>query len=218
MASSDYVTQAEMVQAISQVNTAVNELLAGLEVLQPDTSDYVTNAEMVTYVTNCVDTWGTLLWDILVELTRLVDEINGEVVLENLVKKMQYLYHTKELIRDKIISTGTGMPYDETFRNYPKWIKGISGDWILKTVAVIKKAKPVIEIGNALNAFAQWLLKSVTVVYKAGKKIYGRRDIPINEIPTLTGNVSKKETKPKVVATIGISYPEITVIPQKEVT
>ena len=78
MASSDYVTQAEMVQAVAEVNTAVNELLAGLEVLQPDTSDYVTNAEMVTYVTNCVDTWGTLLWDILVELTRLVDMINGE--------------------------------------------------------------------------------------------------------------------------------------------
>lgn len=218
MASSDYVTQAEMVQAVSQVNTAVNELLAGLEVLQPDTSDYVTNAEMVTYVTNCVDTWGTLLWDILMELTRLVDMINGEVVLENLVKKMQYLYHTKELIRDKIISTGTGMPYNETFRNYPKWIKGISGDWILKTVAVLKKSKPVIEVSNFLTNIGEYLQKIVTVVYKAGKKIYGRRDIPLNEIPTQTTSVTEKGTKPKVVATIGITYPEISVVPQKEVT
>lgn len=218
MASSDYVTQAEMVQAVSQVNTAVNELLAGLEVLQPDTSDYVTNAEMVTYVTNCVDTWGTLLWDILVELTRLVDEINGEVVLENLVKKMQYLYHTKELIRDKIISTGTGMPYDETFRNYPKWIKGISGDWILKTVAVIKKAKPTIEITKTFANFGEYLKKIVTVVYKAGKKIYGHRDIPLNEIPTHTTSVTEKGTNTKVVAIIGITYPELNVVPQKEVT
>lgn len=218
MASSDYVTQAEMVQAVSTVNTAVNELLAGLEVLQPETSDYVTNAEMVTYVTNCVDTWGTLLWDILVELTRLVDEINGEVVLENLVKKLQYLYHTKELIRDKIISTGTGMPYDETFRNYPKWIKGISGDWILKTVAVVKKSKPVIEIGNAMANFEQLLVKGLTYVYKAGKKIYGRRDIPVTDIPTQSTAITQKGTKPKVVATIGITYPELTVVPQKEVT
>ena len=140
MASEEYVTQAEMVAKVAEVNTAVNELLAGLEVLQPDTSQYTTNAEMVTYVTNCVDNWGTLLWEILEELTRLVDAINGEIVLENLVKKLQYLYHTKELIRDKIISTGSGMPYDETFRNYPKWIRGISGDWILKRLAIYKKS------------------------------------------------------------------------------
>lgn len=218
MASEEYVTQAEMVEKVSEVNTAVNELLAGLQVLQPDTSQYTTNAEMVTYVTNCVDNWGTLLWEILEELTRLVDAINGEIVLENLVKKLQYLYHTKELIRDKIISTGTGMPYDETFRNYPKWIKGISGDWILKTVAVVKKSKPVIEVQNALTNFGQYLQKIITVVYKAGKKIYGRRDIPLNEIPTQTMSITEKGTKPKVVATIGITYPEISVVPQKEVT
>lgn len=217
MASSDYVTQAEVVQAVATVETAVNELLAGLEVLQPETSDYVTNAEMVTYVTNCVDTWGTLLWDILVELTRLVDEINGEVVLENLVKKMQYLYHTKELIRDKIISTGSGMPYNETFRNYPKWIKGISGDWILKTVAIVKKSKPVIEVSNFLANIGEYLQKIVTVVYKAGKKIYGRKDIPMNDIPIQSASVREKGTKPKVAATINIAYPEINIVPSKEV-
>lgn len=218
MASEEYVTQAEMVAKVSEVNTAVNELLAGLQVLQPDTSQYTTNAEMVTYVTNCVDNWGTLLWEILEELTRLVDAINGEIVLENLVKKLQYLYHTKELIRDKIISTGTGMPYNETFRNYPKWIKGISGDWILKTVAVVKKSKPVIEVSNFLASIGEYLQKIVTVVYKAGKKIYGRRDIPLNEIPTQTTSVIEKGTKPKVVATINIAYPELNVNPHKEVT
>ena len=151
MASEEYVTQAEMVEKVAEVNTAVNELLAGLEVLQPDTSQYTTNAEMVTYVTNCVDNWGTLLWEILEELTRLVDAINGEIVLENLVKKLQYLYHTKELIRDKIISIGSGMPYDETFRNYPKWIKGIGGDWILKRTTVTKKSPVTLRVDNILQ-------------------------------------------------------------------
>lgn len=172
MASSDYVTQAEMVQAVSTVNTAVNELLAGLEVLQPETSDYVSNAEMVAYVTNCVDTWGTLLWDILMELTRLVDEINGEVVLENLVKKLQYLYHTKELIRDKIISTGSGMPYDETFRNYPKWIKGIGGDWILKRLVAYKKSPVTIWLKNTF--LDNWFAPSLKKIQRAVYHVYGK--------------------------------------------
>ena len=172
MASSDYVTQAEMVQAVSTVNTAVNELLAGLEVLQPETSDYVSNAEMVAYVTNCVDTWGTLLWDILMELTRLVDEINGKVVLENLVKKLQYLYHTKELIRDKIISTGSGMPYDETFRNYPKWIKGIGGDWILKRLTVYKKSPATIWLQNLFRG--EWFAPALRKINKAVYHVYKR--------------------------------------------
>ena len=191
MASSDYVTQAEVVQAVATVETAVNELLAGLEVLQPDTSDYVTNAEMVTYVTNCVDTWGTLLWDILVELTRLVDEINGEVVLENLVKKLQYLYHTKELIRDKIISTGTGMPYDETFRNYPKWIKGISGDWILKRVVAFKRSPVTIWIKNTL--LESWFAPSLKKIEKAVYHVYRRYfNISLNTAPShnVTKNVA----------------------------
>lgn len=172
MASSDYVTQAEVVQAVATVETAVNELLAGLEVLQPDTSDYVTNAEMVTYVTNCVDTWGTLLWDILVELTRLVDEINGEVVLENLVKKLQYLYHTKELIRDKIISTGSGMPYNETFRNYPKWIKGIGGDWILKRIVLYVKSPVTIFLNNVF--LEQWFYPTMRKVTRGVYRVYKR--------------------------------------------
>lgn len=218
MASEEYVTQAEMVAKVAEVNTAVNELLAGLDVLQPETSQYTTNAEMVTYVTNCVDNWGTLLWEILEELTRLVDEINGEIVLENLVKKLQYLYVTKIAIRDKIISTGSGMPIDETFRNYPKWILGITGDWILKTVAVVKKSKPVIDIGNAMANFGSFLVKQLSIVYKAGKKIYGERNISVDDIPVANVSKSMQGTKPKVIQTINIAFPELTVVPQKEVT
>lgn len=215
MASSDYVTQAEVVQAVATVETAVNELLAGLEVLQPETSDYVTNAEMVTYVTNCVDTWGTLLWDILVELTRLVDEINGEVVLENLVKKLQYLYHTKELIRDKIISTGTGMPYNETFRNYPKWIKGISGDWILKRLTIFKKSPVTLWLKNTL--LEQWFAPSFKKIQKAIYHMYRRfMSHYITSTPTdsVTYNVARRTDKN--LQHIILSVPTITITKQKE--
>ena len=216
MASSDYVTQAEMVQAVSQVNTAVNELLAGLEVLQPDTSDYVTNAEMVTYVTNCVDNWGTLLWEILEELTRLVDAINGEIVLENLVKKLQYLYHTKELIRDKIISTGTGMPYDETFRNYPKWIRGIGGDWILKRIVMFKKSPVTIWLKNTF--IEQWFAPALKKIERTVYHVYRRYFThslnyePIHQSSTsVSGIVNHSSTH------IILSAPTISVYKQKEV-
>lgn len=215
MASSDYVTQAEMVQAVSTVNTAVNELLAGLEVLQPETSDYVTNAEMVAYVTNCVDTWGTLLWDILMELTRLVDEINGEVVLENLVKKLQYLYHTKELIRDKIISTGSGMPYNETFRNYPKWILGISGDWILKRIIAFKKSPITITISNMLQAinFAPTLKHIAYSVIRVFKRTVNHN---INTAPTINEETTIARNKNhNITPHFIVEAPTITVYKQE---
>lgn len=215
MASSDYVTQAEMVQAVSTVNTAVNELLAGLEVLQPETSDYVSNAEMVAYVTNCVDTWGTLLWDILMELTRLVDEINGEVVLENLVKKLQYLYHTKELIRDKIISTGSGMPYDETFRNYPKWIKGIGGDWILKRLTIFKKSPVTIWLKNTL--LEQWFVPALRKIERAVYHVYSRTLKKTNVIaPAQSVGTSTAGITNMSVPHITITPPTITLYKQKE--
>jgi hypothetical protein len=216
MASSDYVTQAEMVQAVSTVNTAVNELLAGLEVLQPETSDYVTNAEMVAYVTNCVDTWGTLLWDILMELTRLVDEINGEVVLENLVKKLQYLYHTKELIRDKIISTGSGMPYDETFRNYPKWIKGIGGDWILKRVVLFVKSPVTIWLNNVFRE--QWFYPTFRKITKGVYHVYKRTlEKILNTTPSHKTKTKVAQRQDLSAGHIILSQPSISVYKYKEV-
>ena len=217
MASSDYVTQAEMVQAVSTVNTAVNELLAGLEVLQPETSDYVSNAEMVAYVTNCVDTWGTLLWDILMELTRLVDEINGEVVLENLVKKMQYLYHTKELIRDKIISIGSGMPYDETFRNYPKWIKGIGGDWILKRMTFFVKSPVTIWMKNTF--LEQWFAPAMRKIERAVYHVYRRfTSHTISDVPSHS-TAKSKATKANIsFSHLILSAPTISVYKEKEET
>lgn len=215
MASSDYVTQAEMVQAVSTVNTAVNELLAGLEVLQPETSDYVTNAEMVTYVTNCVDTWGTLLWDILVELTRLVDEINGEVVLENLVKKLQYLYHTKELIRDKIISTGSGMPYNETFRNYPKWIKGIGGDWILKRVTLFVKSPVTIWIKAIFKG--EWFAPTLRNVSHGVYHVYKRFiSLFINSSPSHNSYIHGAKANRMDFQHVIIQAPSISVSKYKE--
>lgn len=215
MASEEYVTQAEMVEKVAEVNTAVNELLAGLEVLQPDTSQYTTNAEMVAYVTNCVDNWGTLLWEILEELTRLVDAINGEIVLENLVKKLQYLYHTKELIRDKIISTGSGMPYDETFRNYPKWIKGIGGDWIMKRLVLFKKSPVSIWLKQTFieSWFAPTMRKIQRAVYHVYRKYFTNA---ISASTTKTITYERKQNSNMSFRNIVLSAPTITIQKTKE--
>ncbi|MBR4431879.1 MAG: hypothetical protein IKS76_01615 [Paludibacteraceae bacterium] len=115
----EYVTQAQLVQAVAQIEQNLNTVLAGLEVLQPAQGEYVTNQQAVELIENTVDTWGDLLWDILMRVTHLIDDINGEVVYDNLVQKILYLAETKRLIKVKI---GSRMPEDTRFRDYPNYI------------------------------------------------------------------------------------------------
>ena len=120
----EYVTQAQLVQAVAQIEQNLNTVLAGLEVLQPAQGEYVTNQQAVELIENTVDTWGDLLWDILMRVTHLIDDINGEVVYDNLVQKILYLAETKRLIKVKI---GSVMPEDTRFRDYPNYINNGGG-------------------------------------------------------------------------------------------
>lgn len=124
----EYVTQAQLVQAVAQIEQNLNTVLAGLEVLRPAQGEYITNQQATELIENTVDTWGDLLWDILMKVTHLIDDINGEVVYDNLVQKILYLAETKRLIKIKI---GSRMPEDTRFRDYPNYIDDGSGSGVI---------------------------------------------------------------------------------------
>ena len=124
----EYVTQAQLVQAVAQIEQDLNTVLAGLNVIQPAQGEYVTNQQATQLIENTVDTWGDLLWDILMRVTHLIDDINGEVVYDNLVQKILYLAETKRLIKVKI---GSRMPEDTRFRDYPNYIDGGGGAGVI---------------------------------------------------------------------------------------
>lgn len=134
----EYVTQAELVAAVANLSQEINTLLAGLSVLRPVQGDYITNQEAVDLVNQTLDTWHDLLWDTLTKLTELVDQINGEVVYDNLVAKIQEIESTKQAIRDKI---GSSMPNGVPFRVYPDYIEeggGGGGSAVIIPLAINK--------------------------------------------------------------------------------
>ena len=132
------------------------------------------------------------------------------------MKKLQYLYHTKELIRDKIISTGSGMPYDETFRNYPKWIKGIGGDWILKRLVAYKKSPVTIWLQNTF--LEQWFAPTFRKMEKAVYHVYRRFFThSLQTSPSHSASYDTAGTVNKSFSNIVITAPTITVYKQKGV-
>lgn len=120
----EYVTVQQLTAAIAELEGEINALLSGLEVLRPVQGDYITNQEAVDLINNTIDVWHDLLWDTLMKVTHLVDDINGEIVYDNLVNKLEYLKETKRLIREAI---GPRMPDDTRFRDYPDYIEGGGG-------------------------------------------------------------------------------------------
>lgn len=116
------VKNTETAYAIATTSETVKDTLNGVPISNAEASGNVDGKEKVGIYNELIDPFEKKIESIYARADGIVDNLIGKKLYTNLNEKIKYMMTCRENLKTAIQALGTGMPDNEIFYNYYKWL------------------------------------------------------------------------------------------------